>query len=75
MADHILETRIVLRYGTYAQWMNSNVILMQGEAAIAAFPNNRIIEDLSNSAPENTPPAIGIKIGDGRHYFSELPWV
>jgi hypothetical protein len=55
--------------------MNSDVILMQGEAAICAFPNNRVIETLSNSRPENTPPAIGIKIGDGTHYFSELPWV
>ena len=25
--------------------------------------------------PEHTPPAIGIKIGDGEHYFHELPWV
>lgn len=75
MADHILETKIQLRYGTYSQWMNSDVILMQGEAAICAFPNNRIIETLSNGRPENTPPAIGIKIGDGTHYFSELPWV
>ena len=75
MADHVLETKIQLRYGTYSQWMNSDIILMQGEAAICAFPNNRVIETLSNSRPENTPPAIGIKIGDGTHYFSELPWV
>jgi len=25
--------------------------------------------------PENTPPAIGIKIGDGKRYFYQLPWV
>ena len=75
MAEHILETVIQLRYGTYAQWMNSDVILKKGEAAIASFPRNRIIDSLSNSQPENTPPAIGIKIGDGISYFSELPWV
>lgn len=74
MAENILPIRIQLRYGTYAQWMNSNVILKLGEAAVAAFPNSRTIES-SNSTPENTPPAIGIKIGDGQHYFSELPWV
>lgn len=75
MAENILETRILLRYATYQQWMNSNVILKQGEAAIAAFPRARVIDGLSNSQPDNTPPAIGIKIGDGVSYFSELPWV
>lgn len=55
--------------------MNSNVILQLGEAAIAAFPEERVIDSFSDITPENTPPAIGIKIGDGRHYFYELPWV
>ena len=75
MAENVLETRIQLRYGTYSQWMNSNTILKVGEAAICAFPQDRVIDGLSNSLPENTPPAVGIKIGDGRHYFYELPWV
>lgn len=75
MAENVLETRILLRYGTYSQWMNSDVILMKGEAAIAAFPDDRVIDGLSNITPENTPPAIGIKIGDGIHYFYELPWL
>lgn len=66
MADHILETKIQLRYGTYNQWMNSDVILRQGEAAIAIFPDT--IEN-------NPPKAVGIKIGNGRAYFDELPWV
>lgn len=74
MAENVLETRIQLRYGTYSQWMNSDVILKQGEAAICAFPySNTIIT--SDNRPANTPPAIGIKIGDGTHYFHELPWV
>lgn len=75
MADHILETKIQLRYGTYSQWMNSDVILMQGEAAICAFPQERVVDQLSNTTPMNTPPAIGIKIGDGYRYFYQLPWV
>ena len=75
MADHILETKIQLRYGTYSQWMNSDIILLKGEAAICAFPRERVIDQLSNITPENTPPAIGIKIGDGVNYFSRLPWV
>lgn len=75
MAENILETKIQLRYGTYSQWMNSDLILLQGEAAICAFPRERILESLSNSRPDYTPPAIGIKIGDGEKYFRELPWV
>lgn len=74
MAENVLETRILLRYDTYSNWMNSEVILKAGEAAIAVFPyNNTIIT--SDNRPTNTPPAIGIKIGDGEHYFYELPWV
>ena len=66
MADHILETQIQLRYGTYSQWMNSDVILRQGEAAIAIFPDTNA----------NRPPkAVGIKIGNGSAYFHELPWI
>lgn len=74
MAEHTLETRILLRYGTYSEWMNSNVILKQGEAAIAVFPyQNTLIT--TDTHPSNTPPAVGIKIGDGQHYFHELPWI
>lgn len=75
MAENVLETRIQLRYGTYSQWMNSSVILKQGEAAVCAFPQDYTIDQLSNNRPNNTPPAIGIKIGDGYHYFSQLPWI
>jgi len=75
MAEHTIETRILLRYDTFEHWMNSTVILKQGEAAICSFPNNRVIDELSNIAPAGTPPAIGIKIGDGLHYFYELPWI
>lgn len=75
MAENVLETIIQLRYGTYSQWMNSDVILKTGEAAICAFPRNRILEGMTNDKPENTPPAIGIKIGDGYNYFKDLPWV
>ena len=47
--------------------MNSDVILKAGEAAIAIFP------DPNNS--NNPPKAVGIKIGNGRAYFEELPWI
>lgn len=74
MAEHTIETRILLRYDTLSNWLSSTVILKRGEAAIAAIPNDYTIEG-TNHRPENTPPAIGIKVGDGYHYFTELPWV
>ena len=74
MAEHMIETRILLRYDSLSNWMNSNVILKLGEAAIAASTFDYTIEG-SNHRPDHTPPAVGIKIGDGYHYFSELPWV
>jgi len=75
MAENILETKILLRYDTYTRWMNSNLILQPGETAIAYFTETRRLENLSNAEPENTPPAVGLKVGDGVHYFRELPWV
>ena len=74
MAEHMIETRILLRYDTLSNWMTSTTILKQGEAAIAASSFDYTIEG-TNHRPDHTPPAIGIKIGDGYHYFSELPWV
>ena len=44
--------------------MNSNNVLKIGEAAVCSFPNSYTIDE-TNIIPENTPPAIGIKIGDG----------
>jgi hypothetical protein len=54
--------------------MASNVILLSGEVAIAKMNYVRTL-GYTNATPENTPPAIGLKVGDGVHYFSELPWV
>ena len=64
MAEHILAANVLLRYDTYTNWMNSSVILKQGEAAVAIFPG----EDVSSTK-------IGIKIGNGNSYFYELPWI
>lgn len=74
MAEHVLETRILLRYDTYSNWMSSTLILKEGEVAIATFPHSTSITS-SDSVPPNTPPAIGLKVGDGFSYFYELPWI
>ena len=70
MAEHVLPTIIELRYDTYSRWMNNNPILKQGEAAVAVF-----LADISHLTAQDTPGSVGIKIGDGVHYFDELPWI
>jgi len=74
MANNTITARVQLRYDTYSRWMASDTILLAGEIAIAAFPYSRSIIN-TDITPENTPPAIGIKVGDGVHYFDELPWL
>ena len=74
MAEHQIETRILLRYDTYSNWMQSTVILKEGEAAIAIIPRVYNLTGTDHH-PDNTPPAVGIKIGDNYHHFDELPWV
>lgn len=74
MAEHQIEARILLRYDTISNWYNSEIILKKGEAAVALYPSRKTLGKTDNE-PDNTPPAVGIKIGDGVHYFDELPWV
>lgn len=62
MAENVLTTRIQLRYGTYDEWASNYSILKSGEAAVCSFPNQN-------------PPAVGIKFGDGVHTFIQLPWL
>ena len=65
---NVIKTRIQLKYDSISNWNSSSLILRQGEIAIAEIPSNA-----SNSGL--TPPAIGIKVGDGEHTFSQLPWI
>ena len=74
MASNTLNARLQLRYDTFMNWMNSDVILLPGEIAIATMQNRKTLS-YSDAQPDNTPPAIGIKVGDGTHYFYELPWL
>jgi hypothetical protein len=68
MAENVLMTRIQLKYDLLANWNASSLILKKGELAIAEVPSQS-----SNSGL--TPPAIGIKVGDGLKTFIQLPWI
>ena len=68
MAEKILNTRIALKYDTLANWLSSSLVLKAGEFAVAEIPSAAADSGL-------TPPAIGIKVGDGIHTFSQLGWI
>lgn len=62
-----LNVRIKNKYDSYENWMNSKLVLEAGEIAIASIP--------SGDNTGLTPPAIGIKVGDGEKTFSQLSWI
>ena len=61
-------TRILHKRDTYANWMASSLVLKHGEIAICEIPSSASDSGL-------TPPAIGIKVGDGTSTFSQLAWI
>lgn len=68
MAEKIINTRVQLKYDTLTNWLASSVILKAGEVAIATIAT-------ANDHSGLTPPAIGIKVGDGNNTFADLNWI
>lgn len=69
MATKTLNTRILLRYDSYENWLTSTIVLKQGEAAICSVPSGKTVDGVA------TPPAVLLKIGDNVHTFKDLPWL
>lgn len=69
MATKTLNTRILLRYDSYDNWLTSTIVLKQGEAAICSVPSGKTVDGVA------TPPAVLLKVGDGVHTFKDLPWL
>lgn len=67
MATTTLSTRITLKYDTLVNWNASEFLLKKGEVAICSLATGE-------TAEQSTPPAVLLKVGDGAHKFSELPW-
>lgn len=65
--DKILQTRISLKYDTYANWNSKNPTLLEGEVAVVVVPNT--VGTITNV------PTVLFKVGDGAKKFNELPWV
>ena len=68
MAEKILNTRIMLKYDSYENWVANDPVLKQGEAAIA-------VVNVQQEGTVNFVPSCLIKIGDGTHKYSELDFV
>ena len=65
--DKILQTRISLKYDTYANWHSKNPTLLEGEVAVVVVPDP--VGTIKNV------PTILFKVGDGTKQFDSLPWV
>ena len=65
--DKILQTRISLKYDTYANWNSKNPTLLEGEVAVVVVPDP--VGTISNV------PTVLFKVGDGTKQFDSLPWV
>lgn len=69
MAEKILQTRIQLKYDTYANWLAANPILKKGEMAVATI--GATPTQVVNSV---TAPQVILKIGDGTTAYKNLPF-
>ena len=73
MAEKILNTRIQLKYDTYQNWTDdeimhkgANLVLKKGEVGFCEVPTG-------SSAATNAPTVL-FKVGDGEHTFGQLKW-
>lgn len=71
MAEHTLNTRILLKYDSYANWTKNNPVLKAGEMAIATVAN---IEANKTTGFQNLPNVV-LKVGDGTSHYNDLKFV
>lgn len=63
-----INTRILMKYDTLANWNSSTFKLMKGEIAVVALGNT-----VDGSAAKANHPVL-FKVGTGEHTFAELPY-
>ena len=71
MAEKTLNTRILLKYDSYANWTKNNPVLKAGEMAIATVAN---IEANKVTGFQNLPNVV-LKVGDGTSHYNDLKFV
>ena len=72
MAEKILNTRILLKYDTYANWSTNNPILKSGEMAIATIASN---DNNATATGFTNLPNVVLKVGDGTSHYNDLKFV
>lgn len=72
ITEKILNTRVQLKYDTYANWTSQNPILKAGEMAIATVASN---DNNKASTGFQNLPNIVIKVGDGTSHYNDLKFV
>lgn len=71
MAEKILNTRILLKYDSYENWLTNNPVLKKGELAIAYLDQEHATEATSF---QNIPNVV-LKVGDGTNHYKDLKFV
>lgn len=71
LLEKTLQTRIINKNGTYADWSSSNLVLKKGEIALVQFTT------ATKDAKGNIihVPTYLMKVGDGTNTFSSLNWL
>ena len=69
MAEKILQTRIQLKYDSYANWTAHNPVLKAGEVAVATIATGNTQEVNSVTVPQ-----VLLKVGDGTSTYNALPF-
>lgn len=70
MPNTTFQTRIQLKYDTYANWTDKNPVLLAGEMAIATIASGNTQKVNSVETPQ-----VIIKIGDGATHYNDLKFV
>lgn len=70
--EKILNTRLQLKYDTYANWTANNPVLKAGEMAVATVASNDT--NLQNTKFTNLPNIV-LKVGDGTSHYNDLKFV
>ena len=69
-----LQTRIMLKYDSYANWTTNNPVLLAGEVAIATIPSGTSVPTKAQREMQDLPNVV-MKVGDGSTHYNDLKFV